>query len=713
MQKFIFLSLLVILNGVEARNNLQSTQPNYQRPVVLTATADHAKTTKFSTKLLEQFHYKKVPLDDELSSEILDRYIERLDPSRTFFLAADIRAFERYRHLMDDALKNNDIRPAFGIFNIYQTRSQERITQALKILQSPLDFSEEDSIQLDRREADWPANRADAEAIWKKRVKHDYLNLLLADQDDAQIKETLSDRYSDLSKRISELDADDAYELFMNAYTSAIEPHTSYLGPRTSENFKIAMRLSLEGIGAVLRREGDYTTIQRIVAGGPADLQGTLKADDRIVSVAQGKTGESTNVVGWRLDDVVELIRGNKDTIVRLEILPNKSGLQGPSEHLSIVRDKVKLEEQAAQASVIEVENSSGVQKIGVIDLPAFYVDFAARASGTSDYRSTTRDVAVIIEELKAQNVSGIIMDLRGNGGGALDEATSVTGLFIDSGPVVQIKDSRGEIDIERDPSRGAIYNGPLAVLVDRYSASASEIMAAAIQDYGRGVIIGEPTFGKGTVQSLLPLNRYAGRETPELGQLKITMAQFFRINGGSTQNLGVTPDIAFPSLSSEDQGERAFENALPWTEIRSARFIGYGDLSNAINIADTLYKTRIKTDPEFGYLLEDIETYKDSSKNLEVTLVESKRRAERDEIKAKQEKRKTAREARKAGIIAAADAAGKPYDEDKLDNPDILLNESANILSDISFAIDQEAIAIKTAETGKKLPLIDSGSGI
>jgi len=527
----------------------------------------------------------------------------------------------------------------------------------------------------------------------------------LADKEPDAIVQTLTERYDNLERRINELNNEDVFQFFMNAFAQSIEPHTAYLSPRSSENFEISMKLSLEGIGALLGRENEFTLIASIVPGGPADKDGRLKAGDRITAVGQGNDGKMVDVIGWRVDDVVDLIRGPKDTVVRLEVLPEDESVSGPTHEIDIVRNEVKLEEQAARSEVIEVplpDSDGETVKIGVIDLPVFYLDFNGRAQNLPDYRSSTRDVQKLIGELKDQGVKGIVVDLRNNGGGSLLEATTLTGLFIDKGPVVQVRNSSGRISLEEDVEPGMAWDGPLAVLVNRYSASASEIFAAAIQDYGRGVVIGEPTFGKGTVQSLLDLDDYAPSDKPGMGQLKITMAQFFRVNGGSTQNKGVVPDIRFPSAGDPaDYGERSFHNALPWTSIDPARYDRSGDLSQLVAVADDRYHERMGSDQEFSWLLNDIEDYNEHINEKSVSLLES---VGREMIKEDEEKKaqRNAQRSTSDPLLAEDDVLVDPIDasvgeyadpEDAAEGaaghaeeegPDLLLREAARVVGDM-----------------------------
>ncbi|MCH7506762.1 MAG: carboxy terminal-processing peptidase [Proteobacteria bacterium] len=679
--------------------------------LVLKPSIDQRIATNLATKFLTNWHYKDTRLDDELSSEIFDKYLELLDPNRVYFLGTDIAVFERYRSGLDDALRHSDLSPAYEIFNVYVDRVRQRANYSRSRVQQPFDFTIDEYYPFDREDARWAQNMEELDELWRLRVKNDYLRLKLTDKEDAAIVETLTERYDNLERRINELDTQDVFQFFMNAFAQSIEPHTAYLSPRTSANFEISMKLSLEGIGALLGRQSEYTTISRVVAGGPAAQDGRLKAGDRITAVGQGRKGKMVDVIGWRVDDVVDLIRGPKDTVVRLEILPEDVSISGLTSVIDIVRNEVKLEEQAAKSEIIElpVKSSEGgsmdeVVKIGVIDLPVFYLDFNGRAQNKPDYRSSTRDVRKLIAELEEQGVHGIVIDLRNNGGGSLLEATTLTGLFIDKGPVVQVRNREGRISLEEDVEPGMVWDGPLAVLVNRYSASASEIFAAAIQDYGRGLVVGEPTFGKGTVQSLLDLDDYAPSGTPGMGQLKITMAQFFRVNGSSTQKRGVVPDIRFPSAGDpEDYGERSFENALPWTSIDPVRFDPNGDLSHMVAVADSRYQVRIVEDQEFSWLLSDIDDYNLHSKEKKVSLLESVGRQKMAEEQTKRAQRKAKRNTLDSvgsdenmladasiAVTSMVDGSDDEVGDDEMGDdeeesrPDFLLLETARIVADI-----------------------------
>lgn len=661
---------------------------------------EHRYASNIATRFLTNYHYKRTRLDDGLSSEIFETYLKLLDPSRVYFLASDIESFERYRSGLDDALRHSDLMPAYDIFNVYAERVQQRVDYARKRVQQPFDFTVDEYYEYDREDAPWATSEAGLDELWRQRVKNDYLRLLLTDKEPDAIVETLTERYDNLERRIKELNTEDVFQFFMNAFAQSIEPHTAYLSARTSENFEISMKLSLEGIGALLGRENEYTVISSVVPGGPADQDGRLKAGDRIIAVGQGNDGKMVDVIGWRIDDVVDLIRGPKDTVVRLDVLPEDVSVSGPSSMIEIVRNEVKLEEQAAKSEIIEipVEGSDTVMKIGVIDLPVFYMDFAGRAENKPDYRSSTRDVRRLIAELQEQGVTGIVVDLRNNGGGSLLEATTLTGLFIDTGPVVQVRNSSGRISLEEDVDPGMAWEGPLAVLVNRYSASASEIFAAAIQDYGRGVVIGEPTFGKGTVQSLLDLDDYAPSDKPGMGQLKITMAQFFRVNGGSTQNLGVEPDIRFPSFGDpQEYGERSMDNALPWSSIDPARYKTSGDLSQLVAVADSRYHGRMADDEEFGWLMSDIDSYNEHASETRISLLESVGRQKMKEQEQKKAERKAKQDATgpllgEGGALVAPDPELADFEdeeavegeEEQEEGPDLLLREAARIVADM-----------------------------
>jgi len=651
----------------------------------LRASEQQRQAALIITQVMEKFHYRKPRLDDDMSAAVFERYLESLDANRSFFSAEDIRKFERYRDQLDDRLRTGKLDPAYEIFRRFRELVESRVVFAQGLLRNyEFDFELDEEYQFDRGDADWLPDTAALDDLWRKRVKNDILSLRLAGKDEADIIETLTKRYQGIARRVGQMAPEDVFQAFINAYTLSVEPHTSYMSPRLSENFDIGMRLSLQGIGAVLRSENEFTQIQSTVPGGPAKRSGQLKAGDRIVGVAQDRDGEMEDVIGWRLQDVVDLIRGPKDSVVRLNILPKSQGVGGRTREVLLVRDEIKLEDKAAKSEVIE---TSGGIRLGVIEIPAFYRDFGAQAAGDEDFRSTTRDVRSLLDELQAQKVDGIIIDLRRNGGGSLSEATELTGLFIEKGPVVQVKDSSGRIEVERDPDPEQVYAGPLAVLVDRNSASASEIFAGAIQDYNRGLILGEPTFGKGTVQTLVDLGRFL-RSREDIGRLRLTMAQFFRVQGGSTQHRGVTPDIVYPTAKgATDHGERALKNALPWASIKPAKHELLGEAS--VSGLRSASERRIAGNAGFRFLLEEEDDLIELDKKTTVSLRESVRRAEWDRREHDRlERRNRLRAFRELPLLASLDEeededASAEEDKDPEGIQRIMLEESANILAD------------------------------
>ena len=663
---------------------------NAATPVValdsLKPEAQHRRATRIITHLIANYHYKRTPLNDSLSEQILDKYLEILDPTKSYLSAEDIKQFSEHATRFDDYLRYSDLQIAYDIFILYRERLEARIAQAIDLLDYKFDFAKNESFEFDREDADWASNSAALDELWRKRVKNDLLALELAGDDFEEAKKKLTQRYEGIARRKSQLDSEDVFQTFINAYTTSIDPHTAYFSPRTSENFRIRMSLSLEGIGAVLQSENEYTLVREIVPGGPADLAGELHADDRIIGIGQGQDEELIDVIGWRLDDVVDLIRGKKDTIVRLQILPKAVGTDGPSEIIEIRRDEINLEEQAAKSSILEVTGGSRPVKIGVIEIPTFYLNFEARARGDKDFRSTTRDVRKLLDELQQKKIDGLIVDLRSNGGGSLSEATDTTGLFIDKGPVVQVRNSQGRVQLERDTDTGVAYAGPMAVLVNRNSASASEIFAGAIQDYERGLVLGEPTFGKGTVQNLVDLNRYDDSMDGKLGQLKATIAQFFRVAGGSTQHKGVVPDINFPTaLSSEDHGERALKNALPWDSIAAARYNKTVTEHPSLAILREQHQKRVSTDPAFQALLAQEAAIEEARQLRSISLNKAERQAEHDRKKLEQRSRENELRVAKGLPALPADPDDDEEKEDDEDEPeiDILLDEAANVLTD------------------------------
>ncbi|HMM24422.1 MAG TPA: carboxy terminal-processing peptidase [Pseudoxanthomonas mexicana] len=678
--------------------------------VAVAPNADQSNTSKLVYGLLSdsRYAYRPRPLDDALSQEVFKRYFEALDGGKQFFTAADVARFAPYKTKMDDAIRSGDLAPAYEIFAVYKQRVGQRVAYARALLKQDFDFTGSQRWEYDREDAPWAADGKELDAIWKKSVMNDWLRLKLAGKKPDDIRKTLDKRYANLQRSINELKTEDVFQTFLNAYTGAIDPHTDYFTPRTAENFNQSMSLSLEGIGAVLQRQDDLVAVREIVPGGPADLSGKLKVGDRIVAVGQGKSGPMTDVIGWRIDDVVAQIRGKKDTQVRIEYIPVEAGIDGKHAQVTITRQKVKLEEQAAKAETITLPASAGepARRIGVIKLPAFYQDFEGRRRNPNDFNSATRDIAKLLAQFKTQGVDGVVMDLRNNGGGSLDEAVELTGLFIDKGPVVQVRESGGRVTVNSDRKTGVAWDGPLAVLINRASASASEIFAGAIQDYGRGLVIGETSFGKGTVQNMVDLDRWPANEAPRFGSVKLTIAQFFRVAGGSTQHKGVVPDIAFPvSVDASEYGESTYDNALPWTRIAAVPHLQYGNFAPLLPRLEALHAARAAKDREFQWWSEDVAQFRAEAAKKYVSLNEAERRAERDRQEAQRKQRQAERKALGLALDPLAedladDGLGaserdivKDAQREKLADkrPDPLLRESAAILGDAIEILGQD----------------------
>ena len=640
----------------------------------------HPRTSLTIVEQLRHNHYLQKNLDDAISSEVFDKYLDLLDGARVFFLAGDIEAIEKYRYSLDDALKRGNLKPAFEIFNLYQVRLVERFDFLLGMLESGIDafdFSEEDWIETDREHAAWPASPAAADALWRQRLKAAVLNMKLNGKELPEIQELLTKRYRNRLKQTTQTKSEDAFQVYVNAFASTYDPHTQYFSPRTSQNFNINMSLSLEGIGAVLRSEDEYTSIVRLVTAGPADKSGQLKPGDRIVSVAQGEDGPLIDVVGWRLDDVVEMIRGPKGSIVRLEIMPDNAEDQGTAV-VQIVRNTVKLEDQAAQKKLLTLNRGGRDFRVGIVEIPTFYVDFKAVQQGESGYKSTTRDVRRLIGELREEGIDALVVDLRNNGGGSLQEADSLTGLFIKSGPTVQVKSAKRRTRVWSDSDDDAVWDGPLAVMVNRLSASASEIFAGAIQDYGRGIVIGSQTFGKGTVQTLIPLNR---------GQLKVTAAKFYRVSGRSTQHRGIIPDIEFPEIYDIHRiGESSLDDAMPWDMIQPASFSGDNQVQPLLADLRARHNERVASDPEFGYLQALATKSRENSERTRLSLNEDRRRAENaEDDQWRLDLENTLRKAKGEPELASLDELDElEFDDESPADDDPLLVEAGEILLDL-----------------------------
>lgn len=674
--------------------------------------AQQAQAAHLSAEVLTRYHYRHIPLDDVVSAKIFDNYLKALDSEKIFFLQTDIDNFSAARTRLDDAIGNENLSIPFAIFNLYQERVEERFTYARSLLNTQFDFTAKESYPLTRKNVSWPNSDGEMNDLWRKRVKNDWLRLKLAGKDSKSIADTLRKRYDNMLKSISKVSGEDVFQNFMNAYSTAIDPHTNYFGKRASEDFDISMKLSLVGIGAVLQDKDGYTTIRELVAGSPAALSGKLKIGDRIVGVGQGENSIATEVLGWRLDDTVALIRGTEDTVVHLDVLPAEAGVDDAHQHILLVRKKISLDKQAAKKSVIEAKDGGITRRIGIITLPGFYQDFAAHQKGDANYKSATRDVARLLGELKKEKVEAVLIDLRNNGGGSLVEAVELTGLFIDKGPVVQQRDSKGKVSVESDTGAGQAWNGPLGVLINRASASASEIFAAAIQDYGRGIVIGEQSFGKGTVQTVIDLDQLVKSEQAGYGELKMTIAQFFRINGGTTQLRGVTPDVALPSIiDEEDFGESSYDNALPWTHIKAAAYTPAGDLSGIVPKLIARHEARTGKDKDFQLLREDIAELNAQRKTNTISLNEAERRkaldAQEARLKLREKNKESAVSLRDDGLLSSERniSTELALESARKNSKDVLLNEAAHILGDEVGLLRGNAVIAAGITAKTKLP--------
>ncbi|MFT5298528.1 MAG: carboxyl-terminal processing protease [Colwellia sp.] len=669
MQKICRIAIAVSLSLSAMNSFAVESLENVDTLPILAPESQHATSSKRVTAQFSRSHYTQVKMDDALSEKIFDRYIKQLDYARNVFLATDIDAFQKYRFEFDRVIARGKLDVAYEIFNLNQQRRLERYEYALNLLEKEsFDFTKDEVYNFDREEADWPKDIEELNALWRLKVKYDALNLTLTGKEWPKIQEVLGKRYRYAIKRLKQSESEDVFQVVMNSFARVVEPHTSYLSPRNAERFQMDMNLSLEGIGAVLRAEEDYTVINSVVPGGPADKSKNVKPKDRIVGVAQDKD-KFEDVIGWRLDDVVDLIKGPKGTTVRLQILPAEAEDDAVIKVVTIVRDKIILEDRAAKSEVyFENKDDVNSKKIGVITIPSFY-------------NNLSRDVKKELDKLKAEQVSGIIVDLRGNGGGSLREATLLTGLFIEKGPVVQVRDGANRVQVNSDEDGVSSYNGSLTVMVNRYSASASEIFAAAIQDYGRGVIVGEHTFGKGTVQQHRGLGRVYDLYENPFGSIQFTIAKFYRINGGSTQHRGVLPDIAFPSaVDPEDWGESKEKNALPWDQIPKARYQRLSNLSNDLSYLNSLHTERVKTNREFNYLLDDIAIYQEEKDDKTISLKLIERKKKREERKEKQLVRANER------LVVMGKEKVKSLEDlpDELEELDPFLDETAKITFDL-----------------------------
>lgn len=651
--------------------------------VQLKAKPVYGKEAKVIAYILDNNHYRKISLNDSLSSVILTEYIKNLDNNKTYFTHADIASFEKHRLKIDDYTRAENVDVAYEIYGVFRKRFNERMKYVTeKLVTKPFDFTLDEYYETDRDKEDWCKTDAELNEVWRKLIKSQALSLKLAGKNDEEISKTLKERYDRFVKSIHQFNSEDVFGVYMNTITEAYDPHTNYFSPRDADLFNQNMSLSLEGIGARLQTENDYTKVAEIIAGGPADKSKLILPNDRIIAVGQGEKGEMVDVIGWRIDEVVKLIKGPKGTTVRLSILPFETGVNGTAKIITLVRDKIKLEDKQAKKSVIHYQKDGKPLKMGVITLPSFYMDFEAYQKGDPNYTSTTRDVQKLIKELQAEKIDGLVLDLRNNGGGSLTEAIDLTGLFIKDGPVVQVKNSSNKVEVGLDDDPSVVYNGPLIVMTNRFSASASEIFAGAIQDYHRGVVVGESTYGKGTVQTVIHLNRFLSNEKEPVGDLKLTFQKFYRVTGSSTQNKGVIPDILLPTpLDPEQFGESSSPSALPWDEIKGTLF-QKTPLINATVLAslNKTYKERLKTDPTLTKLVDETAEIRKGYKETRISLSEAKRRKEMEaaDLKRGQENIDTK--------IVGKDQAPVPADLKDVD--DEYLREGLFILSDLITSV-------------------------
>ena len=661
----LFLSLQITLAATSDTTFLRS------KPI-------YGKEAKVITYILDNNHYRKINLDDSLSSVILDSYVKSLDNNKQYFTSADLQKFEQYRDKMDDLIRAENIEVAYLIYNSFRRRFDERIKYVMEnLVNQEFDYSVEEYYESDRDKEAWAKNDAELNEVWRKIIKSQALSLKLTGKPQEEIEKMLRERYGRLSKSVTQFNSEDVFSLYMNAVTEAYDPHTNYLSPKAADLFKQQMSLSLEGIGARLPTENDYTRVAEIITGGPAQKSDLIHVNDRIIGVGQGANGEVVDVIGWRIDEVVKLIKGPKGTTVRLQLLPAQTGVNGPPKIITLVRDKIKLEDQQAQKSLIHYQKGGKDLKLGVITLPQFYMDFDAYQKGDPNYTSTTRDVQKLVKELQTENIDGLVLDLRNNGGGSLTEAIDLTGLFIKSGPVVQVKNSANKIETLTDDNPSLVYNGPLVVLTNRFSASASEIFAGAIQDYNRGVVVDESTYGKGTVQTVINLNRFINDPNNKVGELKITFQKFYRVTGSSTQHKGVTPDIQLPTaLSPEQFGESSSPNALPWDEIRGTLYQKTPLVNNRVitNLTKS-YQDRLKTDASLQRFVNETEETSRSFRETKISLNEAARKKEIEEA----EKKKAANDKLGTKIVGKEGTT-----VDLMDMEDEYLREGLFVLGDL-----------------------------
>jgi carboxyl-terminal processing protease len=690
---------VLLLAATDAALHAPARAASVLPPGSLAPSADQRSVARKIARILEETHYSKEVIDDAFSRQVFQRYLEFLDPEHSYFLASDVQGFSVYKDQFDNMIHTGDVDPAYLIFDRFKQRNRERMEYAVGLLESEPDLDTQATYDFDREHAPWPANEAAMDQLWKQRVTNDVLSLMLAGKTWPQAADILRKRYQTVIERVDQIKSEDVFEDLMNAYARTYDPHTSYFSPLNSEEYRIQMSLNYEGIGASLQEIDNYVTVMNVIQGGPAAVAGTLKPNDRITGVGEGPAGPITDVIGWRLDDVVQLIRGKAGTAVRLQVLPAGAAPGSKERVLEFVRNKVTLKNQEAQSKVKTVTDHGRTYKIGIITVPSFYEDIAAENRGDPNYRSTTRDVLRLLEKLEAEHIDGLLLDLRDDGGGYLPEATALTGLFIPHGPVVQLRDRSGHVDALPDPEQSPAYTGPLAVLVNRFSASASEIFAGAIQDYHRGLIIGQNTFGKGTVQNLVPLDRWS--DEPVEGQLTVTIGKFYRVTGESTQHRGVVPDVTLPSpIDPKEVGEADEPDSLPWDRISGVPFkVSTGMMSvPSIATLDAEEAARSRQDPNYQWLVAEINAVEAMREKHTVSLNLAERRAERT----REDKMLLALDnRRRAALDLPPLKSAEQIDKDKDKIPDVILDQATDVTADM-IALDRSSYPLeKTASTG------------
>ena len=678
--KLLLVLIVVLFSPITLANDSNNTVPS-----LLSNNPEHSHLLKLITAISEQGHFSKEKITNETSYLILKSYLNTLDSRKMYFVQSDINYFQRYRYKIDDALKNGNLEPIFDIFRIYRLRVQQRIEYSMQSIESTNDFLANEEYDFSKKNTQWEKDNSILDLSWNKKTKNELLSIVLAGQTIEKAKKTLNKRYLKYLSRINDYDSDDVLDIFLNSYVHFLDPHSNYLNPNRAEEYEIKTTLSYQGIGASLELNEDYVQVQAIIPGSPASKNGELKPLDKIIGILDDENNNLIDVIGWELDEVVKLIRGPKNTNITLQILPTGSNPDGNPYLLTLERDEVELEQQAASSYIETIENTEGTYSIGVIKIPSFYQDFTARRRGDKDYRSTTLDVKKIVNNLIDIGIDALTIDLRGNSGGLLDEAASLTGLFINDGPLVQLKDTNENIDIINDPIPGTIYEGPLVVLIDRFSASASEIFAGAIQDYSRGIILGQKTYGKGSVQSLYPLDKYSRFTSKKgFGQLTLTVAKYYRVTGVGTQNKGVEPDILLPSFIDENLiGEETKENALPWDKIEPLIFSSNNPLRQSIQYIENSYNSRAKDNLPLDYLKEDIERSFTQRNNSIVSLNINTRNASREQILKDNKDRRAIR----------LDTLG--YEEESFDDfrNQTILNEIYNMIIDYINYLNQKSL--------------------